>query len=537
MTAFCCLAFLSGCSGDSNNNTNVSSSSISVSSSSKSTISVPASSSHSLGSSSSSYALSESPYVGQWYAPAYGYVLSVTTEGTAFTVKTYSVTTDYCLLQKRVSDVSHIKLEQEYVYSNSGKEILLKKNGDYPPGVDYEKVDKLPLACTENLQILKADSGYSFDAKKDFEIFWQTFNDLYINFELRGVNWNAVYEDAIKSVDTIKDETELFEFLSELTVPLGDGHALLIRAPLSLDLDKSITAALENDETPSFNASTQLTLYEKLLNEYLQMSGHDGESTSVQTAAAENYIVENFDNIVGTIFDYADQHSVVKVRAAGQIAWFKTSNNIGYLFVGSMSDYTEGKSTLISDIASDVAIAEATINEALKDLEGTDGLIVDVRFNDGGQDQVALNFVRHFMGQSQVVYSKFAGRGAWATPVQDVMLDPHKENIYLKPTAVLTSGDTGSAAELFTIAMASLSQVTIIGEPTAGAFSDILVKRLTSDILFGVSNETYLDVQGNNYEKIGIPPKIPVPFATLQERVEGYDAGIESAINWIEEKR
>jgi len=198
-----------------------------------------------------------------------------------------------------------------------------------------------------------------------------------------------------------------------------------------------------------------------------------------------------------------------------------------------MADYTEGKSTLISDIASDVAIAEATISEALKDLEDTQGLIVDVRVNGGGQDQVALTFVRHFMSQPQVVYSKSAGRGAWATPKKDVVLDPQSDNIYLKPTAVLVSGDTASAAELFTIAMASLPQVSIIGEPTAGEFSDILVKRLTSDILFGVSNETYLDVQGNNYERIGIPADIVVPFGTLQEREGGYDAGIDTAINWI----
>ncbi len=198
-----------------------------------------------------------------------------------------------------------------------------------------------------------------------------------------------------------------------------------------------------------------------------------------------------------------------------------------------MSDYTEGRSTLVSDPASDLAIAEAAINEALKDLGDTDGLIIDVRFNDGGQDQVALNYVRHFMSQPQVVYSKFSGSGAWATPKKEVILDPQSDNIYLKPTAVLVSGDTVSAAELFTIAISSLPQVTIIGEPTAGALSDVLVKRLTSDILFGVSNETYLDAQGNNYEGGGIPPDIAVPFATPQERNGGYDGGLNAAINWI----
>jgi len=229
------------------------------------------------------------------------------------------------------------------------------------------------------------------------------------------------------------------------------------------------------------------------------------------------------------IFGYARENSDIEVRAAGEIAWFKTNDNIGYLFIGSMSDYNEG----ISTIASDLAIAEATINDALKDLAGTSGLIIDARFNTGGEDQVALNFVRHFMSQSQVVFSKSFGRGAWATPKKEIVLDPQTGNSYLKPTAVLVSGDTVSAAEIFTIAMSSLPQVAIIGEPTAGALSDILAKRLTSDILFGISNETYLDVQGNNYEGVGIPADISVPFGALQEREDGYDAGVDAAIDWI----
>jgi hypothetical protein len=409
------------------------------------------------------------------------------------------------------------------------KETLLETKGEYPPGVEYEKVEQLPKVCEENLQKLKADTGYAFDAKKDFEIFWQTFNELYINFELRGLNWGEVYEEAIKSVADVKDEEELFEFLSELIAPLGDAHAALLRAPLTQDLDESIAAARENDETSIFNEYTQLTLHEKLLNEYLETIEPDSELTDTQIATAENYILVNVEKLRDIIFSYAKENSDIEVRAAGEIAWFKTKDNIGYLFIGSMSDYSEG----ISTIASDLAVGEATIKEALKDLADTDGLIIDARFNDGGEDQVALNFVRHFMSRPQVVYSKFSGSGTWATPKKEVVLDPQTDNIYLKPTAVLVSGDTVSAAEVFTIAISSLPQVTIIGEPTAGALSDILVKRLTSDILFGVSNETYLDVQGNNYEGIGIPADIAVPFSTLQERKGGYDSGLNTAINWI----
>lgn len=526
ITGFC-LALLTGCSDDNHKKASGSS----AFSSSISSASVSSSSDSS--SSSSSFALANSSEVGYWYAPAYGYILSVSAEGEVFTVNTYSVTENYCVLQNVDANLPLEDLKRKYIYSNIGREALLESKGAYPPGVEYEKVKQLPVVCKENLQKVKTDSGYAFDARKDFEIFWQAFNELYINFELRGLNWGEVYEAGVKSVGDIKNEEELFELLSELIAPLGDGHAQLMMAPLTQDLDQSITAAFENEETPFFGASTQVTLYQKLINEYMQALGLEKELTDAQTETANNYFWASYLQIFDIIFGYADENFDIKDRAAGEIVWFKTNDNIGYLIIGSMADYTEGKSTVISDIASDVAIAEATINEALKDLEDTDGLIIDVRVNGGGQDQVALTFVRHFMNQSQVVYSKSAGHGAWTTPTQDVVLDPQSDNIYLKPTAVLVSGDTASAAELFTIAMASLPQVTIIGERTAGEFSDILVKRLTSDIVFGISNETYLDAHGNNYEGVGIPADIVVPFGTLQEREGGYDGGIDAAIDWI----
>lgn len=508
-----CLISLTGCSGDDRKKSSSSSSSLSSSSSS----------------SSSNSSLINSPEVGQWYAPAYGYVLSVSAEGEVFTVKTYNVTEDYCLLLNVDANLPLEDLKQKYMSSTSMPDTLLENKGVYIPAVEYGKLDQRPAICEENLQALKTDSGYTFDAKNDFEIFWQTFEELYINFELRGVNWDEVYEEAISTVDEIKDEEELFEFLSSLIAPLGDAHAVLVRLPLTQNLEESLAAARESDETQIFQEYTQLTLHEKLLNEYLETIDPEIALTDAQIEAAEEYILVNVDKLRDIIFGYASENSDIEVRAAGEIAWFKTNDNIGYLFIGSMSDYSEE----ISTIASDLAVAETTIKEALEDLVDTSGIIIDARFNTGGEDQVALNFVRHFMSHSQVVYSKSAGRGAMATPPKEVVLDPQTDNIYLKPTAVLISGDTVSAAEIFTIAMSALPQVTIIGEPTAGALSDVLVKRLTGDILFGVSNETYLDAQGNNYEGIGIPADIVVPFGTPQEREGGYDGGIDAAIDWI----
>src|SRR6187551_2770937 len=199
-----CLILLTGCSDDNHQKA----SSSSVSSSSESSLSVSSSSalsSSSSNSSSSNSSLANSPEVGHWYAPAYGYVLSVSAEGGVFTVKTYCVTENYCLLQNVDANLALAELKYKYIYSNSARETLLESKGAYPPGVEYEKVKQLPVVCEENLQKIKTDFGYAFDARKDFEIFWEAFDELYINFELRGVNWGEAYEVAINTVGDIKN--------------------------------------------------------------------------------------------------------------------------------------------------------------------------------------------------------------------------------------------------------------------------------------------------------------------------------------------
>lgn len=76
VTAWFCLVLLTVFSDD--NNKDVSRSSFSVSVSSFSSVSNSAVSSDSASSFSASNSfVSSSPYVGQWHAPAYGYVLSV----------------------------------------------------------------------------------------------------------------------------------------------------------------------------------------------------------------------------------------------------------------------------------------------------------------------------------------------------------------------------------------------------------------------------------------------------------------------------
>ena len=51
----------------------------------------------------------------------------------------------------------------------------------------------------------------------------------------------------------------------------------------------------------------------------------------------------------------------------------------------------------------------------------------------------------------------------------------------------------------------AMDQVKRIGSSTTGALSTTLDKTLPNGWVFSISNEVYMDNQGNQYENIGVP--------------------------------
>ena len=73
---------------------------------------------------------------------------------------------------------------------------------------------------------------------------------------------------------------------------------------------------------------------------------------------------------------------------------------------------------------------------------------------------------------------------------------------------LLTSKLTGSAAEILTMALRELSQVTVMGEATSGGLSDILSFKFPNGWGLGLSHQTYRTMDGDLFEAVGIPPDV-----------------------------
>ena len=153
-----------------------------------------------------------------------------------------------------------------------------------------------------------------------------------------------------------------------------------------------------------------------------------------------------------------------------------------------------------------MALAFAEVADAM---ENAEALIIDLRYNPGGSDAVSFGIGSHFISAPTDVLTKTTRDGDTQTPPFTATMYPFDASPLSQPTLVLTSQMTGSAAEIFTMALRDVPNVTVMGEATGGGLSDILGFTLPNGWDFGLSHQTYATMDGAVYEAVGIPPDVP----------------------------
>ena len=189
-----------------------------------------------------------------------------------------------------------------------------------------------------------------------------------------------------------------------------------------------------------------------------------------------------------------------------------------------------------TDFDNEISSLNALLDTIMNDLEssGASKLIIDIRFNDGGFDTVALDMVSRFINEERLSYFKKARLGDSFTENRPFSVAPKGDFQFTDDIILLTSPFTISAAELFALCIKDLPYVTIVGENTTGAFSTILEHILPNGAEIGLSNEIYTDAQGEVFEIVGIGPESQqneIPFFLTEDFEEEKDGGIDRALD------
>jgi len=383
----------------------------------------------------------------------------------------YSETSSSCVEQ--LVFPAHMKIvewAEGATIQADGDTLVLSVDGGLDP-TPFVRIDALPDNCTK--------PNPNAPPREVFDALWTAMDEHYAFFDLHGVNWDE-RRDMYPDGATITSD-DLFTLLSETLDGMDDGHLQL---------------------------GTGSRFYSPSIGpEWLEaVSGENRRDRLWQVAR----------DTIGTDLIELDLTAIEYVLLP---------DGVGYVLIrGIIMNTPFGAREEPAMAAAFAEVAEA-LGEA-------NSIIIDVRYNPGGSDGVALGIASHFTAEPVDVFTKTTRDGDGQTDPFTVTLNPFDDTPLTQPVLLLTSQMTGSAAEILTLSMRDLPQVTVMGEATGGGLSDVSGFTLPNGWELGLSHQTYLTMDGELYEAIGIPPDIPLEIdGTALEA--GQDPVLDAALEYV----
>ncbi len=425
-----------------------------------------------------------SRFQGEWVEPGSGLALDIQNDNAT----AYRYTRETCSVINRFDTLE--EAEEVITARRAGgneSQFSFVTEGDSEFGRVELIAQDLPSACDN------APDPEVFDPEFVFEHIWHAFNDYYAFFELRNVDWQQQRSLFRPQVTAATTQQELFDILDEMLAPIDDGHVFLSVA----------TDELEDGFSPAES------------NGWSRTSMALAQEEDIDEDVAEGSLVELFNRSVANFYGGEGEFTTNFDDEELPIFWGVLEGNVGYLQINSMEIESEDEDSPLS-AEEQLLIIHDQMGTVLEGLVDTNALIVDVRFNGGGSDEYSLAIANYFADQRRLAYSKENYNIGNPTPQKLFYIEPYSEGIhYSNPITLITGPDTASAAEIFTLAMMALPQVTHVGEATEGIFSDILSIELMDGWTLGLSSQTYYAPDGQVYESVGVPPTDNVPVTSL----------------------
>jgi carboxyl-terminal processing protease len=419
---------------------------------------------------------------GVWRSQGYGWVWAIT-DGR---LRTYEESGPYCI---ETADAGHSRerLGEGYKLSSDGKLLTLPLD-DPAYRFTFERLGALPDACARRPA---ADPASVIDAMD------RIFTAHYAFFKTRKVDWPALIAAAKAEVTADSSEDELLAALGGLLAGIDDNHVTL-RARVG-----GRKVSVETGLGP-------------VLQHVADRSRLEGLDPDDMIERWRDAVWKSQKQLLG---------SMGRTVANGNVKFGLIDSDIGFLSILSMDDFDPGDD--------DAEALDDALDKAMELFQGASAVIVDVTVNDGGQDVLARRIAERFADKRTLAYSKYAGDARAASP-QAIYLQPSARPRFTGPVYLLTSNVTLSAAEVFTVAMRSLPNVTHAGQATRGCLSDELTKRLPNGWRLTLSNEVYLDSAGKAWEGRGVPPRIPISVFTEDAgAVQTYLQAVRTLIDRI----
>ncbi|WP_433559064.1 S41 family peptidase [Pseudonocardia xinjiangensis] len=428
------------------------------------------------------------PVDGVWRTDGYSWIIAVR-DGHAETLDTTSVS---CLPDQTLTQLGTAGPDGTVQYGNDDQvavETLHRTaNGQgalrllgTAADIDLVPMSALPAACTRETP----DNPLT-----DFDIFWATFAENYNSTQRKNVDWNAIRAKYRPMVNAATTPDELYNILVDMITPLGDAHA-----------------SIDGPGDRSFSGKRPGT--------------RDGDDVSRRdaTRAVDAHLRQDLG--VTDIQTFAD----------GKFAYADLPGGRGYLRITGFEGYGTDDDLFPENSAVLASALDSVFTQAR--VQAWKGLVIDVRWNSGGDDQLGLQVAGRLTDTPYTAYSKQA-RNSPDDPtahgrLRVVTVTPGAGPRYTGPVRLLTSDLTVSAGETFTEALQGRTPApSRVGTATQGVFADDMERKLPNGWTFTLGNEDYLASDGRNYEGVGVPPTVPTPVFTPDDLAQHRDPALDT---------
>ena len=317
------------------------------------------------------------------------------------------------------------------------------------------------------------------DPEKNFESLWTTFHNRYPFFKLRNVDWQRQYDTYRPKVTSKTSDDELFDIFRRMLDPLDDGHVELK------------AKASGNRRARYFSAEKK----PKFHREFTKRERKQLFKTTGKTLM---------------------RHGFGKPGPTG--AWmlhYCRSREFGYIRILELEGIKKRRLT-------------AALDRIASDFEMLQGIIVDIRDNPGGDDDIAIAIINRFCDRRRIAFHRKTKIGPGKndfSPLKTWNLEPQGDVRFTGPIVLLTCDSVFSGGEAFALAIRQLPQVTILGDRTNGIFSYQLEKELPNGWEYCLSYQVYFSADMVCYEGKGVPVDIE-----LLNRKSDIENGVDPLI-------
>lgn len=419
--------------------------------------------------------------------------------------------------------------------------------------------------------------------------FWQevNYNFIYLNKIDRNM-WDNRYKELITIVQNTKSDYEYYRELQKFCALLKDGHTN-VDFPKNLEFMTTMFGDyrlfIKNIDNKAIIIRTNLSKKEEIPigSEIIEVNGKPIQKYIVEDVAAyissstehvlKNWAIANlFKGLEGDtyrvkikkpnkkIIELTLTHKTTKEKEVypefepdRQLLDFKWLNNdIAYISLNSFSN------SKIVDL----------FQEKLPELYKAKSIIIDLRYNGGGNTTNGFNILKYLTNEDVLYGSKYRSRlhipayKAWGKFIKtnDTIKNEHNTKSFLTyndqyyhnfkyeadsvkleakrivvPTAILIGSITASAAEDFLIYADNQKHMTKIGEKTFGSTGMPYLFDLPGggSARICTKQDTYPD--GREFVGYGIIPDIEV-IPTIDDYLKNKDVVLENALKYLKNK-